>query len=609
MGVGLKALEAVRFRRLTAMLTPLVTSLSMAAEYHSPIDTAFSPDGSRLAASDYTHSSVALIDPVTGEVDGKVELGGTPAGLAWDAKDGHLFVAGFGAGWVAEIDAADKSVVRHHQVGRYPRGVAVAPQRRWLVAGDWGLGQLTVIDLTSGETRASIPVGTQPSSVAVTPDESLAVVSHLVPATAATEPGHASSVAIVDLEKGITLGFVKLPTGSTNVRELTVSADGKFAYVVHTIGRFHLPTTQLDRGWVNTNALSVIDLTAGKRSATVLLDQVMDGAADPWGVAVDPRGEKLYVTLSGVHQLAIVDLQGLSKLIASDTGGLADDLSALHREGVMRRVDLEAKGPRGIDVSADGSRVAVAAYFAGKVVLLDREGSAPVSVALGDQPEPDIVRRGEIAYHDAEHCFQRWLSCASCHPDARSDGLNWDLLNDGIGNPKNARSMLFSDRTPPVMSLGVRDRMETAVEAGFKHIQFTEPEAENVDSVSAYLASLEPLPSPHLKPDGGLTESAKRGKEIFNRRSVGCAHCHPEPLFTALALRDVGTGGPLDQGANRFDTPTLRELWRTPPYLHDGRAATLREVLVDHNPDDDHGAVSDLKPAEIDDLIEYLLTL
>ena len=58
------------------------------------------------------------------------------------------------------------------------------------------------------------------------------------------------------------------------------------------------------------------------------------------------------------------------------------------------------------------------------------------------------------------------------------DGLNWDLLNDGLGNPKNAKSMVWSHRTPPVMSRGVRDKMETAAKAGFTHIQFTTPSDE-----------------------------------------------------------------------------------------------------------------------------------
>ena len=558
---------------------------------------------------DATMNSLSLIDPDSRKIKHTVALAAAPAGLAWAADGGHVFAAGSGAGRIAEVDPADGTITRHFSTGRYPRGLAVAGKRNLLLACDWGCGLLTAIDVPSGKTIANIPVGSQPTCVAVSPDESLAVVSHLIPATAATAPEHAVEIAIVDLTNLSTKAFVQLPTGSTNARGIAISGDGRKAFVVHTLGRFHLPTTQLDRGWVNTNALSVIDLETRTLGATVLLDQVMDGAADPWGVALDPRGLHLYITLSGVHQLAVVDLEGLTKIMGSDPSALVNDLSALHRNGLIRRMDLPAKGPRGISVSNAGGQLAVAGYFSGNVVLLDKNASNPASIPLGSQPEPDAVRRGEAAFHDAGLCYQRWLSCATCHPDARSDGLNWDLLNDGIGNPKNSHSMLLSHATPPMMSLGVREKMEVAVRAGFVHIQFTEPDPGDVEAVIAYLKALEPAASPHRKPDGSLTDSAARGEKIFHRPAVGCADCHPAPLFTDLAVSDVGTAGDRDRGSTGFDTPTLVELWRNPPYLHDGSAATLREVLTDRNADDRHGTTSKLDASEIDDLIEYLLSL
>jgi hypothetical protein len=58
-----------------------------------------------------------------------------------------------------------------------------------------------------------------------------------------------------------------------------------------------------------------------------------------------------------------------------------------------------------------------------------------------------------------------------------------------------------------------------------------------------------------------------------------------------------------------MDTPTLIECWRTAPYLHDGRAATMRDVLGEANPDDRHGRTSGLTPIELSDLAEYVLSL
>jgi len=577
--------------------------------FHSPLDLAYAPDGASIAVSDATGNSLSLIDPAARNIIRTVALAASPQGLAWSADGGRLFVAESGAGQIAELDPAAGTITRRFPTGRYPRGLAVADRRNFLLACDWGLDRLTVMDLATGKSVADIPVGCQPTSVAVSPDESLAVVSNLLPATAATDPRHASDITIIDLEKLAVSSSIRLPTGSANARGISISSDGKTAFVVHTLGRFHLPTTQLDRGWVNTNAFSIIDLESATLTATILLDQMTDGAADPWGVAMDPGGKHLYITLSGVHQLAVIDLEGLPGILGTDPSALANDLAALYRNGLIRRIDLPAKGPRGVSADPGGDQIAVAGYFSGNIVLLDGNASQTASIALGPQPEPDLVRRGEIAFHDAELCHQRWLSCATCHPGARADGLNWDLLNDGIGNPKNTRSMLLSHATPPVMSLGVRASMEVAVLAGFIHIQFTQPEPRDVEAVVAYLKSLEPVISPHRMPDGSLTESAARGKEVYHRQSVGCAYCHPAPLFTDLKMRDVGTATPRDRGATHYDTPTLAELWATPPYLHDGSAATLREVLIEHNAEDRHGRTSHLKPAEIDDLVEYLLSL
>jgi cytochrome c peroxidase len=184
--------------------------------------------------------------------------------------------------------------------------------------------------------------------------------------------------------------------------------------------------------------------------------------------------------------------------------------------------------------------------------------------------------------------------------------LNWDLLNDGTGNPNNTKSLLLAHRTPPAMSLGVRDTAERAVRAGLHHILFTEPKEEIATAIDEYLKSLKPVPSPHLV-NGRLSPLAERGRGVFTR--AGCAQCHPPGLVTDLQMYDVGTAAKTDQLADRFDTPTLIELWRTAPYLHDGSAATVREVLTIRNPGDQHGNTSHLSPSDIDALCAYLLSL
>ena len=585
--------------------------------YKSPYDVAYSADGKFLAVSDRTSPSVAIIDPVASKVAKTVDLKGEPGGLAWSGDNTKVYVAECGNGTVAEVDAAAGKVLRRLPVGVRPNGVAIAAKKQLLLAANTVTNDVTVVDLATGKEKALVPASHQPFSVAVTPDESLALVANAMPAVPASDPGLSAAITLVDLEKVAAAGEIRLPAGSSSVRQIVVSADGKWAYVAHTVGRTTLPTTQLERGWVNTNALSILDLTAKKHYATVLLDFLSEGGADPWGVAIAKDGKTLWVSLAGIHQIAKIDLLNLHHLMAAEPAEgdaakrtmpsiwteikqdpkkrelLVNDLAALYGPGLITRTTVPFKGPRGISLSPDGSTLAVAAYFSGCVLATDPATAKVTSIIpLGPATEPDLARKGEIIFNDANYCFQHWLSCATCHPDnARADGLNWDLLNDGIGNPKNTKSLLQANERSPVMAHGVRANMDVAVLAGFRFILFREPEKADLEAVGAYLKSLKPDPSPYLSPKGGLTDKAKKGKAIFESSKTGCATCHTGPMFTDQKPYDVGTKGPLDNRSD-FITSTLTELWRTGPYLHTGDAVTIQEIFSKFNPKDQHGKTS-----------------
>ena len=64
-----------------------------------------------------------------------------------------------------------------------------------------------------------------------------------------------------------------------------------------------VPTEMIEFGWINANAMTVIDLARRRYYATVLLDHREDGSANPWGVALSPDGTWLWATLSGSHEL------------------------------------------------------------------------------------------------------------------------------------------------------------------------------------------------------------------------------------------------------------------------------------------------------------------
>ncbi|MAG58968.1 MAG: hypothetical protein CMJ83_21990 [Planctomycetes bacterium] len=605
--------------------------------WHSPYEVAFSPDGTMVATSDRTAASLWLVDTANKQGPRRVALHGEPTGVAWAADGRHVYVSEFGAATVAVVDPVEGAVLSRFAVGKHPEGLALASKRRLLLVANATTHCVSLVDLDKGSERARIDVPREPHHIAVAPDESIAVVGNLLPAGRADDPDAAAVISILDLRKAAHLGDVRLPPGSTTVRQIAISHDGHRAYVAHVLGRNNVPSTQLERGWVNTNALTILDLRTRTRYATVLLDNPMRGAADPWGLALTPDGKNLWISLSGVHEIAKLDLERLESYLAGGlpdehqlarTGNpdvesiwlrikrdpkkrtaLANDLAALTSANLIERIPVSGIGPRGLAVSPDGNLLATAAYFTGEVVFLDAEsGKLARSVQLGKAVKPDQTRLGEIIFHDATKCFQHWLSCATCHPNSgRVDGLNWDQLQDGIGNPKNNKSLLQAQHTPPMDWRAVRESMELGVLTSF-HFLLRQPEPGEEEAVRAYIRSLEPLPSPHLDAKLELTDSAKRGRELFMSKKLRCSKCHSGPYFTDMSVHDVGTRSHLDQSGS-FDTPSLVEIYRTGPYLHDGSAATLRAVFVERNKNDRHSQTSHLRPQQVDDLVAYLRSL
>jgi len=342
-----------------------------------------------------------------------------------------------------------------------------------------------------------------------------------------------------------------------------------------------------------------------------LLDDSYKGAANPWGVAWSADSAIVCVAHAGTHEVSVIDFQ---KLLAATSALPANAYVQPDQAdkvpffpGTRMRISLPRGdfGPRA--VIAAGRTVYTANYFSDTLSAIDIVMADPKakSIPLGPKLAPDIVRQGNFFFHDAGICFEGWQSCSSCHPgDARTDGLNWDLLNDGIGNPKKTKSLLLAHKTPPVMWLGVRPNAEAAVRAGIEHILFTIQLEKVPAAIDAYLKSLKPVPSPHLVNEK-LSAAAERGKHIFE--DTGCADCHSPPLFTDLESYNVGTSSGVDAG-KKFYTPTLVEVWRTAPYLHDGRSATLHDLFTPRDGQRGHGITASLSEKEKDDLIEYVLS-
>jgi cytochrome c peroxidase len=140
--------------------------------------------------------------------------------------------------------------------------------------------------------------------------------------------------------------------------------------------------------------------------------------------------------------------------------------------------------------------------------------------------------------------------------------------------------------------------------------------SKDLDAMAIYCNSFDTPLSPHIPALAKLSAVAERGKQVFFRKDVGCARCHTGPYYTDSNLlqpivHDVGTGtdDPSEKMGPKYDTPTLLGIYRTPPYLHHGKAKTLHDVLTMHNKQDRHGKTSQLSPGEMNDLVEFLRSL
>ena len=535
-------------------------------------------------------------------------------GVAFSKDNKTCFVtSGVSFGVLSALYIENGDIAFQLPVGHYPVSPVMDSQQNRIYLLNRFAGLLTVVDIPEQEIIKQIQIGREPSACVLSRNNKMLVIAHSLPEQPATADMVAAKMTFVDTESLVITKQILLPNGSSATRDIICSPDGRFVFVPHHIARYNLPTTQLERGWMNTNALSIIDMTEQKLYASVLLDDIDQGAANPWGVDCTPVGRYLCISHAGTHEVSIIDLPILFEKLSTITFDPQNRLGFL--ENCRYRVKTTGHGPRGICATDD--RIFVANYFSDSIDIIDLEDRSVTSTIQKHLPLLAQHQMGEYYFHNATSCFQGWQSCASCHPDARTDGFNWDLLNDYIGNPKNAKSLLYSHLTPPMNWTGIRPSAEASVRAGMLHIQFNIVDELEAEAIDTYLQMLDLIPSPFLN-DDQFDPAALRGKKLFEDQTVGCKNCHPQPLYTDQRRHAVGTHSILDSTINakgkavpqiEFDTPSLVEAWRTAPYLHDGRYATIKDVITVGNHGDSRGKTSHLSKKEISDLVKYIKSL
>jgi cytochrome c peroxidase len=260
-----------------------------------------------------------------------------------------------------------------------------------------------------------------------------------------------------------------------------------------------------------------------------------------------------------------------------------------------------------------------------------RDGKEISRVAVTQNPLSEQLLLGKKLFYTAlsPMTSRGWISCSSCHPDGDADGRTWQQP-EGLRNTQPMAGLAW---THPLHWSADRDEVQDFEHTirgrlmqgpGLMKGALPDAMAEKITGRSASLDALAvytnshrfPM-SPHAKQ--GLTESAKRGRDLFHSAETKCAVCHKGPFYTdsqpfandRLLMHDVGTGGDdtTELMGPRYDTPTLLGIYRSAPYLHHGRAATLRDVLTTENRQDRHGKTSHLTPVQLDDLVEFLRSL
>lgn len=595
------------------LLVLLLIGLSFktkSSEYLSPGSMALDTNHGVIYTALTTMNKVAVSSVNNAFTTRYIETGVNPNSVLLSVDRKKLFVsAGSANGFLFVISLPDEKIIHKVAMAHTPMGMVENVDGSKLYVTNRFSNNVAVISSRKWKVLKYIAVVREPKIAVISPKSGKLLVLNFLPLCNSTDVDVSAELSVIDTKQDRVSKHIRLTPGAHSAEGLAVSTDGNYAFITHVLSRYGLPVTQLDRGWVNSNALSVVDLVKQSLRCTVLLDDVEQGAANPKSIVVE--GSKLFIALSGLHSLMVIDEKGMLQRIDSVKNGYRinnyihslNDLntSLSFISNIKSRIPLSLLSPSYL--VCGGGKIYVSGKFTPSVECISSSKSEMIH--LGTEDAWESSRRGELAFNDASLCYQGWQSCASCHPDGRADGLNWDQLNDGIGNPKNTKSLLFSHQTPPSMITGIRENAGIAVRKGMSFMLGTLLDKQVAADIDNYLKGLTPIPSPYLV-NGKLNPSAKAGEKLFDKSQ--CSLCHSGVYFTDGKSYMVHSKTD-DPPNTPYDTPTLREVWRTSPYLLDGRAATIQELLRKHNPNDMHGVSQGLSKKETDDLTEYILSL
>jgi len=546
-----------------------------------------SPDGRLVVAVNPDSDSITLVDAINLAVLAEIPVGDSPRTLSITPDSKEVLVANHGSATLSKVDLSQAVEFTQYPVGSMPYGVVTDGVHAFVT--EFGLGTLSIIDLMTGELSTRIPVDAFPSGLALSRDGQRLFVTHFF----------TGRLTVIDLQTSTVRGTASTGADTNLSQFIAIAPDGTKAYLPQT--RSNITNTALLFDTTVFPVVNVLDLAKLQLLVRerITLDTADEPVNMPFAVALSPDGKTLYLANAGSDDVSVIDLSTNRKLAHLAVGA----------------------NPRGIAITPDGSRIFVNNVLDGTLSVIDAETlTVTDTVLITDIPLTPPVLLGKKLFNSAAEpalTTDNWISCATCHFDGTMDARTWLGFPDG---PRNTPSLFGVAQTLPIHWSGDFNELQD-VEITIKEIQFGNglvagkahdslgpPHAglsEELDALATYLASIE-IP---LSPYGGDRETIGRGRSLF--ATLGCHTCHTPPLYTDLQLHDVGTGDPTNEknshgrGTN-FDTPSLRGIWLTAPYFHDGSAATLHQVL---RAGTTHNVSDNIDDSELKALIDFMRAL
>ncbi|MCK6579720.1 MAG: hypothetical protein L6Q98_16630 [Anaerolineae bacterium] len=576
-GLMLLVLPAPAATRAQTDATP--TPLPLYALPDARINRAFSSstlalaaDGRTLVAANMINDSATLFIPAFDQIIAEIPVGRDPRSAAITPDSTRALIANRLDSSLSVIDISARAVVATIPLGGlWAYGVVGTDDTAYVSL--MGSDQIAVVDLRSSSVRSLIDVPDAPAGLALWGD--FLYVTHF----------WTGEVSLVYLPRARTFETVSTGVDTALFQSIELDITRGIAYLPQTRLNYGSPALTFD-----TTALPVVNVVGLRdltltRPARIALDTADQPVNMPFAVALDRFAQRLYVANAGSDSISVIDLN----------------------TGRARAHIPVGANPRGLLLNRDNTLLYVHNALDGTVTTIDTRLLQPIQVL----PIIDLrlsldVLLGAQLFHgatDPRLSADGWVSCATCHFDGMSDGRVW------VGFPEGARNtpLLYQlPETVPYNWTGSWDELAD-VEHKVRSLQagsglldsapLPEPSGEtlagqspDLDLLTNYLRSLQPpAATPSVSP-----QPFARGREVFAEQE--CAACHVGPAGTDLQGHDVGTGG-------RFDTPSLRWLWLSAPYFHDGSAVILRQVFELPSA---HQLIYSVPPEDIDALVIFL---